>query len=171
MADGAGNFQACSKHVRDAVGKEPLQVVTVEWSHGHGRIIADQIGYAFARLKGRQLAGAIMRFHQQYPGVPIYLMGHSAGSAVVVAALEHLPPETVERAFLLSPALSATYDVRPALHAVTRGLHVFYSRNDTAYLGIWTGILGNSDRRWGASSGRIGFQTLPSSAEDLRALW
>jgi hypothetical protein len=37
-------------------------------------------------------------------------------------------------------------------------MHVFFSQRDTIYLGIWTGILGNSDRRWGPSSGRIGFQ-------------
>src|SRR5205085_1715720 len=101
-----------------------------------------------------------------HAGVPIYLIAHSAGSAVLIAALENLPPNTVDRAFLLAPSLSATYDIRPALRTVRNGLHVFYSRRDTAYLGVWTGILGNSDRRWGPSSGRIGFQVLPACPQD-----
>ena len=61
---------------------------------------------------------------------------------------------------------SAAYDVRPALKGVRRGLHVFFSQRDTIYLGIWTGILGNSDRRWGPSSGRIGFQIPGPGPED-----
>jgi hypothetical protein len=166
--DGAGNFQACSQHIREAIdrGHLPIQVVTVEWSHGFGRIIADQIGYAYARLQGYKLAQVMHQFRLDHPGVPMYLLGHSAGSAVVIAALENLPPDTVQRAFLLAPSLSAAYDVRPALGAVRCGLHVYYSQRDTIYLGIWTGIMGNSDRHWGPSSGRIGFQIPSLCPED-----
>ena len=66
VVDGAGNFQACSEHLRQALedarlpiqkdARLPIQEVTVEWSHGFGRIIADQIGYAYARAQGCQLA-------------------------------------------------------------------------------------------------------------------
>jgi pimeloyl-ACP methyl ester carboxylesterase len=166
--DGAGNFQASSQYLRKVIDQErlPVQVVTVEWSHGYGRIFADQIGYAYARAQGRQLALLIEQFRQEHPGVPVYLMAHSAGSAVAVTALENLPPDSVDRAIFLAPSLSAAYDIRPSLRAVKYGLHVFYSRRDTIYLGIWTGILGNSDRRWGPSSGRIGFQTAGARPED-----
>ncbi len=140
--------------------------MTVEWSHGFGRIIADQVGYAHARLQGEKLAQIVCQYKAEHPGVPVYLLAHSAGSAVLITALENLPPNSIERAFLLAPSLSAAYDVRPALHAVRCGLHVFYSRRDTAYLGIWTGVLGNSDRRWGPSSGRIGFQCIATGPED-----
>jgi pimeloyl-ACP methyl ester carboxylesterase len=168
VVDGAGDFRACSEHVRAAVEQNhlPLQVVTVVWSHGYLRIIADQIGYTYARSQGCKLARGIERFQREHPGVPVHLVGHSAGAAVVVAALENLPPESVDRAFLLAPSLSAAYDVRPALAAVRHGLHVFYSRRDTKYLSAWTGILGNSDRRWGPSSGIIGFQIPPFSPAD-----
>jgi hypothetical protein len=166
--DGAGNFQGSSKTIR-ALGERdhlPQQIVTVEWSHGFGRIIADQIGYAHARAQGEHLAQIVCQFEAEHPGVPVYLTAHSAGSAVLITALENLPPNSVEHAFLLAPSLSAAYDVRPALLAVKLGLHVFYSRRDTAYLGVWTGILGNSDRHWGPSSGRIGFQCAPTCSED-----
>jgi hypothetical protein len=170
VVDGAGNFQACSQHIRLAARQErlPIQVVTVEWSHGFGRIIADQIGYAYARAKGCELAQVLQAFRREHPCVPMYLLGHSAGSAVVIAALESLPPVTIERAFLLAPSLSATYDLSPALKAVRTNLHVFYSERDTIYLGLWTGLLGNSDRCWGPSSGRFGFQYSPTCSEDVR---
>jgi alpha-beta hydrolase superfamily lysophospholipase len=166
--DGAGNFQASSQHVRQALAEAhlPIEVVTVEWSHGFGRIIADQIGYTYARAQGHTLAEALHQFRLDHPTVPIYLLAHSAGSAVAVAALESVPSGTVDSAFLLAPSLSASYDIRPALRAVKYGLHVYYSERDTLYLGVWTGILGNSDRHWGPSSGRIGFQTCPASPED-----
>jgi hypothetical protein len=166
--DGAGNFQAASQSVRAVAEHDhlPVQVVTVEWSHGYGRIIADQIGYAYARTQGCQLANEVRQFRLEHPAVPIYVMAHSAGSAVAVTALENLPPDTIDRAIFLAPSLSAGYDLRPALNAVKYGLHVFYSQHDTAYLGVWTGILGNSDRRWGPSSGRIGFQIACDSPED-----
>ena len=176
VVDGAGDFQACSQHVRQAVERDHLAipVVTVQWSHGYGRIIADQIGYAYARAQGFNLAHMLRQYRLEHPTVAIHLVAHSAGSAVAITALENLPPETVDRIFLLAPSLSASYDIRPALQKVKDGLHVFYSKRDTAYLGIWTGILGNSDRRWGASSGRIGFQITCASAEDsllLKKLW
>jgi hypothetical protein len=166
VVDGAGDFRACSKNLGQVCETTPLQVVTVPWSHGYGRIIADGIDHAYAVAKGERLAQVIGKYKHEYPDSPIYLVAHSAGSAVVITTLEKLPPETVHRAFLLSPSLSASYDVRPALKAVRYGLHVFYSEHDTAYLGVWTGILGNSDRRWGPSSGRIGFQIPAVGPED-----
>src|SRR5687767_4366858 len=44
VADGAGNFQAASMHLRDVVACDrlPIDVRTFEWSHGYGRIVADQ---------------------------------------------------------------------------------------------------------------------------------
>jgi len=168
VVDGAGKFQGCSNHLREVIDADhlPLQVATVEWSHGYGRIIADQIDYAYTRAKGYELAQRMHRFRIEHPGVPILLVGHSAGCAVALAALENLPPDSVQRAVLLSPSLSTTYDVRPGLRAVMHGLHVFYSSRDTLYLGAWTGIFGNSDRHWGPSSGRFGFQVLCADPED-----
>ncbi len=172
VANGAGDFQAASQNIRKVIHEDliPMQVVTVPWSHGYGRILADQVGYQHIRTEGAMLAGVVQQFRAENPGVAVYLMGHSAGAAVIVAALENLPPEAVERSFLLAPSLSADYDIRPALKAVQQGLHVFYSHRDTAYLGVWTGILGNSDRHWGPSSGHIGFQVSSGTAEDA-VLW
>lgn len=172
VADGAGNFQAASENIRELIVKEgvPVEVVTFNWSHGNGRILADQVDYAHARAEGCKLARLVEEFCQLHPGTPVHLLGHSAGAAVVLAALENLPPHSVSRAFLLAPSLSAHYDPRPALQAVQSGLHVYYSQHDYLYLGLAIAFLGNADRRWGASAGRFGFHLLPCGPEDAPLL-
>lgn len=167
VADGAGNFQIASRTLQAVVQADhyPLQTVPFDWSHGYGRVIADQVGYLHARAEGKRLANEVCAFHAAHPEVPVYLLGHSAGCAVVLAALENLSPGMVDRAILLSPALSTTYDLRPALATVQRGVYVFYSQHDYWYLGLITGVLGTSDRRWTASSGRYGFE-VPAQCGD-----
>lgn len=161
VADGAGNFQAASRTLTELIAREkvPVHVVTFEWSHGYGRILADQLGYQYALAQGKRLALEIEAFAQAYPQMPIYLVGHSAGSTVALSALENMPPGLVERAFLLSPSVSNQYDIRPAVQSVSRGMHVFYSQHDYWYLGLATHVLGTADRRFvHPASGRVGFK-------------
>src|SRR5207248_1707593 len=58
VADGAGDYRACSTSIRDTAHADglPLEVVTFVWSHGYLRNFADHNDYAFARLRGRELA-------------------------------------------------------------------------------------------------------------------
>jgi pimeloyl-ACP methyl ester carboxylesterase len=160
VADGAGNFQAASENLRTVIGTHdlPIDVRTYEWSHGYCRIVADQIDFTHARNEGRGLARAIRAYHANHPETAIHVLGHSAGSAVVLAAIETLPPGIVDRVVLIAPALSADYDIVPALRRLDDGLHVFYSPYDWWYLGFYTHLIGTSDRRWGAASGRVGFR-------------
>jgi pimeloyl-ACP methyl ester carboxylesterase len=161
VADGAGNFQAASEALRKAVGRSrsAIQVVTYEWSHGNGRILADQLGFAYAKAQGKRMALEVAAFAEQYPDVAIYMVGHSAGATVVLSALEHIPPGIVERAMLLSPSVSANYDVCPAVRGINQGLHVYYSQHDYWYLGLATHVLGTADRRFlHPASGRVGFR-------------
>jgi pimeloyl-ACP methyl ester carboxylesterase len=170
--DGAGNFQNASRALREVLHDEgsPIQVLTFDWSHGSGRIFADQIGYAYARNEGQKLAATVLAYRQKYPGRPVYLMGHSAGAMVVVAALEHLPEGAVDRVLLLSPSLSAYYDLRPALRAVCGQMYNFYSHGDWIYLGLVTRIVGTADRQWAPTSGRVGFATCAQTTDDQALL-
>ncbi len=167
VADGAGNYQMASRSLRAVIVADayPIDVQTFEWSHGLGRMVADHTCYQYARAQGRTLAELVQAYHACHPDTPLYLLGHSAGATAVMAALENLPPGVVDGAVLLSPSLSAHYDVRPALAAVD-GLYVFHSRQDYGYLGVVTGLLGTSDRRWAASSGRVGFRVPAGGAAD-----
>ncbi|MCI0683539.1 MAG: alpha/beta fold hydrolase [Gemmataceae bacterium] len=161
VANGAGNFQVTSRILRELFEREKLQVhvATFEWSHGYLRILADQACYRYALAQGKRLAQEIEAYAKDHPHMPIYLVGHSAGSTVALSALEHMPPGLVERAFLLSPSVSNQYDIRPAVRSVNRGLHVFYSRHDYWYLGLATHVLGTADRRFiHPASGRVGFE-------------
>jgi pimeloyl-ACP methyl ester carboxylesterase len=92
--------------------------------------MADQMDTRHAVAQGRRLAGEVEAHRQAIPEAPIYLYGHSAGAAVVLAAAKCLPPGSVERIILLAPALPANYDLRPALRASRQGIDVFCSRRD-----------------------------------------
>ena len=89
--------------------------------------------------RGRELAGVVLAQKQAQPNLPVSLVGHSAGSFVVLVAAEQLPPDTLERIVLLSPSVSSGYDIRPALHAARDGMDVFYSKNDRVWLGLLHG--------------------------------
>ncbi len=166
-ADGAGNFQCASAMLRTIVAEDglPLEVRTFVWSHGYLRMLSDQMGFRHMQEQGRALAAAVRAYHAEHPGTTIFLFGHSAGCTVIATALEALPPGLVERAVLLSPSLSAHYNLRPALANVRQGMHVFYSRRDWYYLGVYTTLVGTADRTHGDCGGRVGFD-LESGAID-----
>jgi pimeloyl-ACP methyl ester carboxylesterase len=168
-ADGAGGFRATSVSLSQAIFREklPLRVEPVDWSHGWGRVYCDETDYVHAQCEGRRLAERIVAYRQTSPDGDIYLVGHSAGCAVVVAAAEAAPAGVVNRVILLAPALSADYDLRPALRNVRCGIDVFCSERDWFFLGLGTTIIGTVDRHWGSAGGRVGFRPTITTAEDM----
>jgi hypothetical protein len=159
VVDGAGGFQAASKSVQRTVAAQhaPLCVEPVVWTHGYCRFLADQVHQKHLQAEGRRLAQLIWQ-RKQNCNLPVYLMGHSAGCGVALIAVEELPPGTVERVVLLAPAISANYDLRPALMRVNGGIDVFYSERDWGYLGVGVVVTGTTDRHWGRAAGRVGFR-------------
>jgi pimeloyl-ACP methyl ester carboxylesterase len=151
----------------------PLHVERVRWSHGRGRILADQVDACNVEVEGRRLAASVAAWRASCPSWPVYLVGHSAGCAVVLSAAEALPPGSVERVVLLAPAVSADYDLRPTLACARRGVDVFTSCKDWWALGVGTRLLGTTDRRWAPAAGRVGFRPVlgcPTDAELYRKL-
>jgi pimeloyl-ACP methyl ester carboxylesterase len=168
VADGAGNFQACSQALREAASRDkpPAFVHTFEWSHGYYRILSDQLDFSYAQGAGRALAQQIEEFHERQPKCRVFLVGHSAGSSVVLSALENVRPGIVERAFLVAPSVSSRYDLTSALTNVKHAIHVYYSRHDWYYLGLATHVVGTQDRKWlEPASGRVGFRYEPPTPE------
>jgi pimeloyl-ACP methyl ester carboxylesterase len=167
-ADGAGNFQASSAALRRVIDEQglPLCVERVEWSHGYGRILADHLGRGHVAEEGEQLAARVRAYSLQAPGKPVYLVGHSDGCAVVLAAAEALPPGGVERIILLAPAVSSCYDLRPALACARGGVDVFYSERDWAFLGVGVALLGTADGRTDDAAGRVGFKPVGDGPAD-----
>jgi pimeloyl-ACP methyl ester carboxylesterase len=170
VLNGVGDFRATSDALRRVVGEDglPLHVQTFEWSHGYGRVLADHVDFAHCRREGARLAAEVLCYRRPQAGgppLPVYLLAHSGGCAVALAAAEQLPPGALERVVLLSPSVSAEYDLRPALRCPRRGIDVFHSDHDRAYLGVAVGIFGTADRRWTSAAGRVGFQ-VPATAQD-----
>lgn len=159
VADGSGDYRTTSKALCEATRAcgAALRVETFVWSHGYSRMLIDHVDHCNHLQEGRRLAAFIAAARQSCPEHGVYLVGHSSGSAVVLAAAEGSPPGSLERIVLLAPAVSHDYDLRPALRAARQGIDVFISRRDIGALGAGTSIAGTADRRWSAASGRVGF--------------
>jgi pimeloyl-ACP methyl ester carboxylesterase len=170
VANGSGDSRTTTHALTGAVAATgvPLRVETFPWSHGSGRLLVDHLDHCNQVDEGRRLAGLVWAARTSCPGRAVYLVGHSSGTAVVLAAAEALPPGSVERIVLLAPAVSADYDLRPALRTARQGIDVFYSRRDIGALGIGTSLVGTADNCWGAAAGRVGFRPIvetPCDAE------
>jgi pimeloyl-ACP methyl ester carboxylesterase len=168
VADGAGGFEATSSSLRQCIQEAglPLSVETLEWSHGYGRIIADQIGHDHVREAAHKLSSKVATVRATSPDTAVYLIGHSAGTAIVLGTAELLPPESIDRIILLAPSVSADYDLRPALRCVRQKIDVFTSSNDWWYLGLGVRVTGTTDGHWTSAAGRIGFRPRIETPED-----
>src|SRR5438105_2218438 len=127
VADGAGGGDATTRAFRRALEDEgvPLAVEGLNWSHGYGRYISDERDRTYARERGQELAGRVMAYRASAANAAVYLVSHSAGSAVILDAAEALPPGSVNCIVLLSPSVSADWDIRPALRCARDGVDVF----------------------------------------------
>lgn len=159
VADGSGDYRTTSRVLCETVNAcaTPLRVETFVWSHGYGRMLIDHVDHCNHVEEGRRLAALIAAVKQSCPERAVYLVGHSSGAAVVLAAAEMAPPGSIERIVLLAPAVAYDYDLRPALRSARQGIDVFISRRDVGALVLGTGIVGTADRRLAAASGRVGF--------------
>src|SRR5262249_37529914 len=86
--------------------------------------------------------------------------------AVVLAAVEALPPGYVDRLILLAPSVSVDYDLRPALRSVSGTVEVFHSCRDGLVLGVCMRLVGTADHKWSGAAGRHGFRPLVCTPDD-----
>jgi pimeloyl-ACP methyl ester carboxylesterase len=168
VVNGSGDFRTVSENLCQAVAEAaaPLQVETFVWSHGYGRYVLDHLDHANHLAQGRRLATQVVAYSQACPGRRVYLVGHSAGCAVVLAAAEVLPPGGVDRIVLLAPSVCTAYDLRPALRAARCGIDVFYSSRDRLVLGLGVGIVGTAEHACRTAAGQYGFTPVLASPAD-----
>ncbi|QDU21492.1 alpha/beta hydrolase [Urbifossiella limnaea] len=172
VVDGAGDLRGCSNAVSQAnlLAGTPVEVATFLWSHGHRRLLADQIDADHARDQGKRLAGLIRIRQAREPGRRVLIVAHSAGCAVALAAGDNLPADSVDRVVLFAPSVSVGYDIRPTLRASREGVDVFCSKKDWVALGLVTRVVGTTDRFGAAAAGRNGFRAGTVSADDVPLL-
>jgi pimeloyl-ACP methyl ester carboxylesterase len=168
VANGSGDFRTVSTNLERAVAEAhaPLAVETFVWSLGRGRYVADHVDHANHLAQARLLACRVAEHRRACPGGRVHLVGHSAGCAVVLAAAELLPPDSVDRVVLLAPSVCPTYDLRPALRTARRGIDVYYSDEDRVVLGVGMRIVGTADRACRVAAGQYGFTPVGTCPED-----
>jgi hypothetical protein len=167
VAGGVGGFDLSATGLRYVLAAErlPCAVAVVPWGHGLGRWHADLTDVANRDAKARLVVETIRAYKTDRPSDPVFLVAKSGGAGVVVKTLELLDHQEVERAVLLAPALSPTYDLSGALRAVRNDVVVFWSPLDFVILGVGTRIFGTVDRIRTVGAGMVGFQ--PPSAGSL----
>ena len=141
------------------------EVRDFEWTHGSLRFLRDLQDTRHLLARAAELARQVNEIKEKDPRRPIFLVGHSAGAGLVLAAAEILPPATLERIILLSPAVSPTFDLRPALRATRGEIVSFCSAHDRIVLDLGTTLFGTVDRSYGPSAGQAGFRA-PADLDD-----
>ncbi len=160
VADGVGGLDLCGTGLQYMVAREGLghEVRVQPWGHGFGRWFRDLTNVENHAAQAEAMAQAVRDFREPRPDRPVFLVGKSGGTGVVVRTLELLPEAAVEAAVLIAPALSPRYDLSRALRAVRRELVVFWSPLDLFVLGLGTRVFGTIDRVRVASAGMVGFR-------------
>lgn len=160
VADGVGGLDLCGTALKHVIGSGGAghRVRLRAWGHGLGRWHRDLTDVANHEAQAASMAAEVAAWRADRPGSPVYLLGKSGGSGVVVRALEGLPADSVEAAVLLAPALSPDYDLTRALEAVRREMVVFWSPFDVFVLGLGTRVFGTIDRVRSVSAGLVGFR-------------
>src|ERR1700730_11652819 len=65
------------------------------WTHGKGRLLRDLQDTQHCLRKADELAAEIRKIKAQDPDRPVFLVGKSGGTGVILAAAEQLPPQTL----------------------------------------------------------------------------
>ncbi len=167
LVEGIGGVDLMGKSAEVALRKAglPHEVHHFNWTHGVGQFLRDLQDTQHILKKADELAALIKDHRAKKPERPIYVVGRSGGTGLVLYALQKLPPGCVERVILLSPAVAPNFDLRPALSATRREIVSFHSHNDRLILGLGTSQFGTIDRYYGNSAGLTGF-TLPERIDE-----
>lgn len=109
--------------------------------------------------QAERLAQRIADYQTQFPGRPVYIVGHSGGGALALMALERLGAgRHVTGAVLLLPGISPGYDLTNALLHCEQSLWLFRSILDVLFLGLLTTLVGTIDGKHTPSAGMVGFR-------------
>lgn len=133
-------------------------VMLVDWTSLLG-VLYNQTAVDDNRRKAAKAAELIATYRRDNPDSPVYLVGHSGGTAIAVWATELLPKDApVEGVVLLASSLSPGYDLSRALAHTRKGIVNFYSRHDQALLNAGTTLFGTMDGVNTHAAGFSGFR-------------
>jgi len=166
--DGAGWFAGSSPvkaGLKDAGDRGDFE--TFVWSSGLGPA-HDHLVVASTRGVGRRLAARLEKIRQRAPNARINVIALSAGTSVVLNALEQMKPGVaVDNVVLLSSSSSESRDLTPLMAHVRGRLYATCSTND----GILSSLITNADHKDGNPAGLTGFKPPRRNSPDTRAAY
>ncbi|HKQ46757.1 MAG TPA: hypothetical protein VJZ71_01665 [Phycisphaerae bacterium] len=127
---------------------------TFSWSAflgpAHDHLITAKSG-----LLARQLARRIEKARAANPDAPIHVMGLSAGTSLILRALEELEDGVkVDNVVLFSSSASSEHNLTRVMRHVRRNLYATTSPHDS----ILSTLPVNADGKGGPPAGRVGFR-------------
>jgi hypothetical protein len=157
VLDGSGRLRLMADDLSTAVAEAclPLEVQEFNWSYGYCRVFCDLRNEGNHQAKGEELAGTILEYRACHPGARVYVVTHSAGAAVAIAAAEHLPDAAIDLIIMLAPAVSPDADIEAAVRASCKGVDVFCSHKDM--ISRCLALTGTADGRYVFAAGLNGF--------------
>lgn len=153
--DGSG-WAGSERGVREGLRAAGFQgnVEIFAWTTGLGSV-PDHFLVQHKRRKAVRLAERIRQRRARFPNDDLHLMGLSAGTAVIVFALEELPPDvSVNNVVLFAPSIVGDYDLSNAMTHVSGFLYATSSPHD----GILIGLRVNADGGSGQPAGLYGLR-------------
>jgi len=170
VLSGAGDMMGEVNSIRNGLNAGHVDWALEHFAWSQGGVIHDQTGMDENRRMAARLARRIEGYEAQYPGRPVYLVGVSAGTGILVWCLEDMREgTTVTGAVLLSSSLQSHYDLGPALEHIKTYMYVF--RNSPADVVLAAGVMatGSVDRSGLLAGGLYGFSP-PDKAPDSTVL-
>ena len=165
VAGGCGDIGLTAFNLDRVIVKAglPLRVTPVDWSTGD--IIEDILNKDDRQRAGQALAECVLAYRKAHPGRKVYLVSHSAGAGVILAATQALPADSVDRIVLLAPGVPSDSDLRRALTVSRGGIDNFYNRTDE-YLKVWAALHSVLGGRPVRAAGDIGFLPMTATPAD-----
>jgi hypothetical protein len=136
--DGAGNLGYGQDTVPEGFRAAGFRgdIENIIWTSFTGPL-GDQVIRANAFLRADEVTRKIVKFHNNYPDAPVYVVGLSAGTGVAVWGVERLPAEVkVDSLVLLGSSLSSTFNMSKCLRHVKNKVFVLTSSQDAVLSGF-----------------------------------
>jgi pimeloyl-ACP methyl ester carboxylesterase len=165
-----GSLSVSDTLIRLAIEEHvPLLVHPIKWCR-YGELAKDHADLESHFSHAARTAEWIAVVRQECPRSPVFLVGHSSGTHVILRTAEMLPENSVERIILLAPSVSCNYDLTRALRTSRGGVLSFWSNAD-GVLELAAELLGSADGQKTACAGRVGFLVPKEMAAKEPALY
>jgi pimeloyl-ACP methyl ester carboxylesterase len=161
VVNGSGDSTSVTENLCE-IFKEcgyPLKVYTIRWCRW-GQMAKDHADIEAQLIAAERLHTALLRHRTARPQDSIVVIGHSAGTHVILDATRGLPANCIDRIILLASSVSDCYDLRWALYSSRDGIDAWYSTRDRI-VALGAEVLGTADKQATNAAGQFGFKVPP----------